>query len=81
MKLCYKSVPALKNCDRNEVLWYQCYEQETFLQLLENGFNGRICVWHEIYNDNFLERWTQLARDGKLDMDKVQLIYGKTMIY
>ena len=81
MKVCYLDVDALSYSDRNELLCYQRYDEETFLQLLENGFNGRICVWHKIYNDNFLERWTQLAREGKLDMEKVQLIYGKTMIY
>ena len=81
MKICYQEVNGLRYCDRNELLCYQRYDEETFLQLLENGFDGRICVWHEIYNDNFLERWTQLAREGKLDMEKVQLIYDKTMIY
>ena len=81
MKVCYPSVTNLWYNSRNELLWYQRYDEEIFLQLLENGFNGKIYIWHEIYNDNFSERWAQLARKGKLDMEKVQLIYDKTMIY
>ena len=81
MNICNKIVNYLGDWGRNELLWCQRYDEETFLQLLENGFNGRICVWHEIYNDNFLEPWTQLAREGKLDMEKVQLIFDITIIY
>ena len=80
MKVCYPSVTNLWYHCGNELLCYQRYDEEMFLQLLENGFKGEVYIWHEIYNDNFLERWSELARKGKIEMEKVHLIYERTMI-